>query len=38
MKRRRSQNVHTISCLHREPGVTICTCFLDLEPETTEEP
>lgn len=37
MGRRRSQNVHTISCMHAEPGVTICCCWLDLEQPTNEK-
>lgn len=41
-RQRKSQNVHTISCLHREPGVTICCCWLDIEnnpnaPEQVEK-
>lgn len=36
MRHRKSQNVHTQSCLHDEPGVTICCCWLDLEPVVLE--
>jgi hypothetical protein len=31
MKRSRSHNVHALGCLHGEPGVTMCTCWLEVE-------
>ncbi len=26
---RTPESVHTVSCLHSEPGITLCTCWLE---------